>query len=585
MRRLTRMISRAGRVFRRCLPIAGRTSYMYIFKNAMKCIGRAKGRNVLIGIIVFVIAVSACVGLSIRQAAESAKTEQLSGMSVTATISYDRTNMMNNLAGSGRGEQGGKPSFDRDQFASMMGDGNSLSIDEYKKYAEAESVADFFYSLTSSLDGSENFEPVSTETDDEDEESTDESESGENSSGGMPEMGGMPQMGGMFGGKGFESSGDFSIVGYSSETAMSDFVNGTARITDGEIFSEATDESVCIISEELALFNGISVGDTITLTNPNSEEETYTLTVVGIYFDSSANTDNGFSMFGSTNSDPANKIYMSYNTLRGILDNSESIATTETDETTGIEKSTALRGSLSATYSFADPDAYCRFEEEVRELGLSEDYTVSSTDLQSFENGLTPLKTLSETAGTFLIVILAIGAVILIVLNIFNVRERKYEIGVLTAMGMKKRKVAMQFLAEIFVVTMIAVVIGASIGAVSSVPVTNMLLENQIESQQTKSDNVEANFGRGEIPDNAGGMGGGMPNGGGMFGGDFGEKFQEFMGVNPEASYITEISSATNLTVIWQMLLIAVGLTLVAGSVSMLFVMRYEPLKILANRD
>jgi putative ABC transport system ATP-binding protein len=45
---------------------------MYIIKNALRCIGRSKGRNVLIGIIALVIAISACIGLSIRQAAESA---------------------------------------------------------------------------------------------------------------------------------------------------------------------------------------------------------------------------------------------------------------------------------------------------------------------------------------------------------------------------------------------------------------------------------------------------------------------------------------------------------------------------------
>ena len=50
---------------------------MYIIKNAFKCICRAKGRNVLIGIIALVIAVSACLGLSIRQAAESAKESAL----------------------------------------------------------------------------------------------------------------------------------------------------------------------------------------------------------------------------------------------------------------------------------------------------------------------------------------------------------------------------------------------------------------------------------------------------------------------------------------------------------------------------
>ena len=58
---------------------------MYIIKNALRCIGRSKGRNILIGIIALVIAVSACIGLSIRQAADSAKESMLDGMSVTAT--------------------------------------------------------------------------------------------------------------------------------------------------------------------------------------------------------------------------------------------------------------------------------------------------------------------------------------------------------------------------------------------------------------------------------------------------------------------------------------------------------------------
>lgn len=72
---------------------------MYIIRNALKCIGRSKGRNILIGIIVLVIAVSACIGLSIRQAAQSAKEETLSGMTVTATISIDRQAMMGNMGG------------------------------------------------------------------------------------------------------------------------------------------------------------------------------------------------------------------------------------------------------------------------------------------------------------------------------------------------------------------------------------------------------------------------------------------------------------------------------------------------------
>ena len=74
---------------------------MYILKNALRCISRAKGRNILIGIIVLVIAVSACLGLSIRQAAESARSDTLDTLSVTATISFDRQSMMGQMGGRG----------------------------------------------------------------------------------------------------------------------------------------------------------------------------------------------------------------------------------------------------------------------------------------------------------------------------------------------------------------------------------------------------------------------------------------------------------------------------------------------------
>ena len=97
---------------------------------------------------------------------------------------------------------------------------------------------------------------------------------------------------------------------------------------------------------------------------------------------------------------------------------------------------------------------------QLSSLSMNNNKITDLSDISEFERSLTPLTTLSTMAGWFLLVILIIGAIILVVLNIFNVRERKYEIGVLTAMGMKKHKVASQFICEILVVTMIAVIIG-----------------------------------------------------------------------------------------------------------------------------
>ncbi len=541
---------------------------MYILKNALRCIDRSKGRNVLIGIIALVIAVSACLGLSIRQAAESAKQSTLEELNITATISYDRSSMMNDMMGGEKGQGGG--GFDRDQFKDMMGNASSLTLEDYQTYAKADSVQDFYYTLTAAFNGNDALLPVTDETEE-------ESSSGQSGFGG-----GMGFPGGNFGGgKGMFSSSDFSVIGYSSDSSMTAFIDGTASVLEGgTMFEEGTTEKDCIISEELAIFNDLAVGDTIVLTNPSLETETYTLNIVGLYT-SFSNNDFSMSMFGKSQ-DPANQIYMSAAALQSILDASDEASTVVTDSTTGRQRESTITGSIEATYVFADTEQYAAFDTQARALGLEDTYTISSPDLAAFESSLTPLNTLSTMAGWFLVVILIIGAIILVVLNIFNVRERKYEVGVLTAMGMKKWKVAAQFMCEILVVTMVAVIIGAAIGAVSSVPVTNALLAGQVESQNSQMAQMDENFGR------PGNFGGGMP------GGEMPSGAPDTMGggKNPienmfggAVEYITEVNSAMNLTVVLQMLGVGLLLTVVASMASVSFIMRYDPLKILANRD
>ena len=88
-----------------------------------------------------------------------------------------------------------------------------------------------------------------------------------------------------------------------------------------------------------------------------------------------------------------------------------------------------------------------------------------------------------------------------------------------------------------------------------------------------------------------GGMPSGMPSdfptdmGGenNPFGSAFGESFENMF--NNAADYITEVDSAMNLTVVFQMIGVGLLLTLIAGAASILFIMRYDPLKILTNRD
>lgn len=148
---------------------------MYIIKNAMKNLCRSKGRNLLIGIIVFVIAVSACLGLSIHQASENAKEEAQKNLTITAQISVDRESMMKDMKDNS--DEGSD--FDKDSFKSNFQNMDSLTLDEMLTYADASTVQDFYYSMSVSIDGSDSFEPV-TSSDDDDEESTDDSSTSDN---------------------------------------------------------------------------------------------------------------------------------------------------------------------------------------------------------------------------------------------------------------------------------------------------------------------------------------------------------------------------------------------------------------------
>ena len=267
---------------------------MYILKNAWRSICRGKGRAILIALIVFVVAFAACIGLSIRQAAESAKTQGLESLTITAQITMDRSALMNNASEDGGG-------FDRDAFKENFSGMQQLSAEELQTYAAAESVSGFYYTATVSMDGNDAIEAV---------ESTvsapgGESSGGDSSAGASGSMGGFPGMDGEENGKGggrfsggMGTQGDFTLIGYSSYDAMTDFVNGTSTISDGTIFEEDSADWTCVISDELATYNSLAVGDAITLINPNNTEESYTLTISGIYTNSQSTASSGGAMMG-----------------------------------------------------------------------------------------------------------------------------------------------------------------------------------------------------------------------------------------------------------------------------------------------
>jgi putative ABC transport system permease protein len=273
--------------------------------------------------------------------------------------------------------------------------------------------------------------------------------------------------------------------------------------------------------------------------------------------------------------DPANLVIISAPAAEAIVNASTENETTITDSN-GNETGSALSAQTAGTYVFESAENYEAFDAEIHAKGLAEQYRLSSSDISGYEASLVPLKNLSSFAATLLLIVLAIGAVILVVLNVFNIRERKYEVGVLTAIGIKKGKVALQFVTELLGVALIAIIVGAGVGAAVSVPVSNSLLASQIEQIQSRQGNQNQAFGRDR-----------QAGGGQMFSPATGGGQQNLMSVfgSQNVSYMDTINATVNMFVLGQMVLIGIVLTIIASFAAIIFVLRYEPLKILANRS
>jgi putative ABC transport system permease protein len=126
------------------------------------------------------------------------------------------------------------------------------------------------------------------------------------------------------------------------------------------------------------------------------------------------------------------------------------------------------------TFYLKSPDFFIAFETELREKGLPNDWMVFR-DESGYQRMIKPIESLKEVSLTFLAVVLVFGAAIIILLSVIAIRERKYEIGVLRAMGMKKKKVALCLWVETIVITCVCFILGMIAGIILANPVSNML--------------------------------------------------------------------------------------------------------------
>ena len=316
---------------------------------------------------------------------------------------------------------------------------------------------------------------------------------------------------------------------------MTDFVSGTYKITEGEMITDFNSYE-CVISSELATLNEITVGSKITFKNPNNTEKTYEFTVTGIYTDTS-NTDDTKNMYSPS----ANKII----TGNGVID-------------LLVQDDSTLTTNITPSFIIQSKDAIDSFIEEVKQKGLNEYYTVN-TNLEELESATKSIENVKTFATTFLIITLIISGIVLFVINMINIRERKYEIGVFRTIGVSKFKLTIQFVLELLIVSIIMLMIGGACGSYLSKPIGNMLLQNEIEDTKIQEQEISNNFGKGPMDMNFNG--------------------------NKQVEEISTINAIVDVNVVIELLGIGILLTLISSLASMISIQRFSPLTILKERS
>ncbi|MCL2489036.1 MAG: ABC transporter permease [Oscillospiraceae bacterium] len=229
--------------------------------------------------------------------------------------------------------------------------------------------------------------------------------------------------------------------------------------------------------------------------------------------------------------------------------------------------------NVSATYYLQDPAMLADFEAELRGKGLSSAWSVS-TNATAYENQVRPVVQMQEFTMLIMWVVIGLGAVILFLLSYITIRERKYEIGVLRAMGMKKSRVALGLWTEILVITGICLVIGIGAGVLAAQPVSDRYLSSQGSSQDDGTTNGNSVYmGR----PNGGGQGAPVRiQGGTRVGGMLNSR---------EYKPLSEMDVTVGADTLMQILAIAVLLASASALISISQITKYEPIKILMERN
>jgi putative ABC transport system permease protein len=316
------------------------------------------------------------------------------------------------------------------------------------------------------------------------------------------------------------------IIGTNNPTDLNNTQGGgTFNLKSGEVFSATSSDNVALIGTTLATKNNLAVGSTFTAYNT-------AIKVVGI--------------FDSGNTFSNNQVIMPLATVQTLSAQPGNItsAIVTADSVSNIDSLTSAVKS---------------------KLGTAADVT-SSKDQAT--NAIAPLENIRSISLYSLIGATIAGAVIIFLVMLMIVRERRREIGVLKAIGASNLRVIGQFMVEAVTLTVLAAVVGILIGMVAADPITKTLVNNSTNTTTSQTAAVGG----------PGGGGFGMRNGTAAGGPSF---VGGGRGLGRVSSNITNIHAVVSFSIVLYGIAAALLIALVGSGIASWTIAKIRPAEVM----
>ncbi len=369
---------------------------------------------------------------------------------------------------------------------------------------------------------------------------------------------------------------------------MIEFEDGDYKVTKGRFYNEDEIKNgtlVCLVSEALAQYNDISVGDNIAMASNwmssyytnmglTDEDLDVELEVIGIFshnspltpdmpnFDYASPYDNPDNMILM----PSTSAYMAQLPLaQKLFDFGAQNAGPEDeyyqnpDNRPSIENMNQNMNVNEVVLLLDDPLNVDQFVEDYQS-SLSQ-FTSLDANNEEFKRLAKPLDTLSMYAE-FIVWLVVINAIVIITLvTALTLKTREYEIGVLLSVGASKIKVIAQFFIELAIVAILGFSLSVVSGSLIARKIGNVVLEAQIASSDVEDNENDMSYEYTSIWDT--------------------DYTTEITLDDLIAEYEVKISPL----IIAEIFVLGLGIVFISVIIPSFMIMRYNPKKILMNQN